>query len=56
MKDICVHYNSMEANQDDIKPMPEWMQDTLLHLCDTALNQLETVSDKVKYLLVIYVP
>ncbi|XP_030246873.1 uncharacterized protein LOC108653201 isoform X2 [Drosophila navojoa] len=53
---ICAHYNSMEASQGELKAMPEWMQSTLVHLCDTALNHLEKANDQVRFHSLIYVP
>lgn len=44
MINICSHY----ANYADMSicPMPDWLQETALHLCDTVLNNLEIVYQK----------
>lgn len=47
MTNICTHYNCLESSQNEDKAMPDWLQETVLHLCDTVLNELETVYEQV---------
>ncbi|XP_034476921.1 uncharacterized protein LOC117783581 [Drosophila innubila] len=43
MTNICTHYSSsVDLNQS----LPDWLQETILHLCDTVLNNLEIVYQK----------
>ncbi|EDW62247.2 uncharacterized protein [Drosophila virilis] len=43
MTNICTHYNCLEPSRNEARGMPDWLQETVLHLCDTVLNQLEAV-------------
>ncbi|KAH8258097.1 hypothetical protein KR038_005683, partial [Drosophila bunnanda] len=45
---MCVHYLKLIKHQHKIEqePMPEWLKDTLVHLCDSVCSQLETVHNK----------
>ncbi|KAH8285483.1 hypothetical protein KR054_009932, partial [Drosophila jambulina] len=47
---MCVHYLKLikqQPKKDSMQePMPEWLKDTLMHLCDSVCSQLETVHKK----------
>ncbi|XP_017027745.1 uncharacterized protein [Drosophila kikkawai] len=47
---MCVHYLELIKQQprkeSEPEPMPEWLKDTLVHLCDTVCSHLETVHNK----------
>ncbi|XP_043066426.1 uncharacterized protein [Drosophila bipectinata] len=45
---ICLHYLKL-YNESPIKEeqMPQWLKETILHICDTILNLLEPVFKKV---------
>ncbi|KAM8712887.1 hypothetical protein ACLKA7_013248 [Drosophila subpalustris] len=44
MTNICTHYCSRAV--DLTQSMPDWLQETALHLCDTVLNNLEIIYQK----------
>ncbi|XP_030379950.1 uncharacterized protein LOC115628107 [Scaptodrosophila lebanonensis] len=39
---ICIHYCRLSEYESN----PEWLNETQLHLCDTVLNNLETIKKK----------
>ncbi|KAH8253170.1 hypothetical protein KR032_003954, partial [Drosophila birchii] len=45
---MCVHYLKLIKQQPkkEQEAMPEWLRDTLVHLCDSVCSQLETVHKK----------
>lgn len=46
---ICLHYLKFynENPIEDVQ-MPEWLKETVLHICDTILNHLETICKEVR--------
>ncbi|KAH8277939.1 hypothetical protein KR018_010593 [Drosophila ironensis] len=47
MSFICKHYlRCCNAIPRKDSPMPEWLKDTVLHICDAVLNHIETVFQK----------
>ncbi|SPP74439.1 uncharacterized protein LOC117578801 [Drosophila guanche] len=41
---ICLHYMQyVDRGHWEVGTMPDWLKETILHLCDTALNQMETI-------------
>lgn len=48
MTNICTYYKCLESSRNEAKAMPDWLQETVLHLCDTVLNQLEAVYQQVE--------
>ncbi|XP_026842031.1 uncharacterized protein LOC6592547 isoform X1 [Drosophila persimilis] len=44
---ICLHYmQNADRGQWEAGTMPDWLKETVLHLCDTVLNQMETIQKK----------
>ncbi|EDW01797.1 GH20255 [Drosophila grimshawi] len=48
MTNICTHYaKCIDLSQDDGTTMPDWLEETVMHLCDTVLTHLETDTPSV---------
>lgn len=46
---ISLHYLKFyNENLIEGEQMPEWLKETVLHICDTILNHLETICKGVR--------